>query len=135
MRSVIATAQSSPIVSGCDLLVGAHEAPQRLGVEAAVGVGDKGPGHAEHPRISGERPVGELGQLPVVARRQIVADLADLLFDDVIVVDQPFRRRRDRASFLEPPWRWCDRPRAAPPRCRRAAPPRAGALVRLEAIG
>jgi hypothetical protein len=43
--------------------------------------------------------VGELGQLPVVVGRQVVADLAELLLDDMEVVDQPFRRRRDR-SFV-----------------------------------
>ena len=50
-----------------DLLVGAHVAAQHLGIEAAVGVGDESPGDTEHPRISGERSVRELGQLPVIA--------------------------------------------------------------------
>src|SRR5688500_4103011 len=56
---------------------------------------DEGPGHAENPRIPGERPAGELRQLAVVARRQIVADLADLLFDEVVAVEQPLGGRRD----------------------------------------
>ena len=64
-------------------------------------MGDEGPGQAEHARISGERPVGELRQLPVIAGRQIGADLADLLLDEMIVVDQPFRRRRDRAALVD----------------------------------
>ena len=40
-----------------DALIGAHEAAQHLGIEAAVGVGDEGPGDAEHARIAGERSV------------------------------------------------------------------------------
>ena len=83
------------------LLVGAHEAAQHLGIEVAVGVGDEGPGQAEHPRISGERSVGQLRQLPIVAGRQGGADFANLPFDEVIVVDQPFGRRRDGAALID----------------------------------
>jgi hypothetical protein len=43
--------------------------------------------------------LGELGELAVVGRRQVVADLADLLVDDVEVVDQPFGSGRDRTLF------------------------------------
>ena len=81
-----------------DLLVGPHVAAQHLGIEAAIGVGDEGPGHAEHARISRERPVSKLGQLAVIARRQIGADFADLPLDEMVVVDQPFGRRGDRAA-------------------------------------
>ena len=52
MRSVIATAHSSPIVQRLHALVGAHEAAQRLGIEAAVGVRDERPGEAEDARIA-----------------------------------------------------------------------------------
>ena len=61
---------------------------------------DKGPGHAEHAGVSGERPDGEFRQLPVIARRQIRADFANLFFDEMIIVDQPFRGRRDRATLV-----------------------------------
>ena len=50
-----------------DALVGAHETPQGLGFEAAVGVRDECPGDAEHARKAGERSGGELGQLAVEA--------------------------------------------------------------------
>ena len=76
-------------------LVGAHEAAQHLRIEAAVRMGDKGPGHAEDARIAGEGPGRELRQLTVVARRQVGANFADLLFDDVVVVEQPFGGGRD----------------------------------------
>jgi len=80
-------------------LIGTHEPAQHFGIEAAVGVSDEGPCHAEHPRKAGERTSGQLRQLPVVAGRQIVADLADLLFDEVIVVEQPLGGRSDRTAF------------------------------------
>jgi hypothetical protein len=80
MRSVMATAHSSPIVSGATVLVGAHEAAQRLGLEAAVGVRDIGPGDAEHAREPANGPSASLRQLAIEAAAGL-ADLADLLFD------------------------------------------------------
>ena len=58
---------------------------------------DVSPRDAENARVPFQRSVGELGQLPVISARQVVANLANLLFDDVKIVDQPLRRRRDRA--------------------------------------
>ena len=84
-----------------DPLVGAQERAEEMRLEAAVGVRDDGPGHAVHARIAGERPVHQLRQLAVVAARQIVADLADLLLDDVHVVDEPFRRGRGHALVAD----------------------------------
>jgi hypothetical protein len=63
-------------------------------------MGDEGPRHAEHPRVSGERPVGQFRQLPVVAGRQIVANPTDLLFNEVVVVEQPLGRGRDGAPLV-----------------------------------
>ncbi|MDT4818208.1 hypothetical protein FQZ97_512990 [compost metagenome] len=77
-----------------DALVGSNEAAQDIGVEVAVRVGDKGPSHPEDSRIAREWPLRELGKLAIVAGRQVVPDLADLLLHDVIVVEQPFRGRR-----------------------------------------
>ena len=67
----------------------------------AVGMGDEGPGDAENPRIAGERPLGQFRQLAIVARRQIVADLADLLFDQVIVVEHPFSSGDHASATLQ----------------------------------
>ena len=58
---------------------------------------DVGPRDPEHPRIPFQRTVGELGQLPIEAARQVVANFANLLLDHVKIIDQPLRRRRDRA--------------------------------------
>ncbi|MFI5020967.1 MAG: hypothetical protein ACHQRJ_04855 [Alphaproteobacteria bacterium] len=64
---------------------------------------DEGPGEAEHARIAFQRPFRDLGKLAVEAGRKIVLDLADLLVDDVIIVDQPFGRRRDRTVVVGRP--------------------------------
>ena len=79
-----------------DALICAHEPGEDVGIEQAVRVGDIGPGDAQHPRIARERSLGELRQLLIVAGRQILADLADLHFHDVVVVDKPLGGRRDR---------------------------------------
>src|SRR5581483_967731 len=54
-----------------------------------------------HPRVTLERPVGQLRQLTIEPGRQIVTNLAELFVDDVEVVDEPFRRRRDRALLTD----------------------------------
>ena len=77
-------------------LIGGDETAEHLLVETAVRMGDEGPGQAEDARISGQRPLRELGQLAIEARGKIAPDLADLVLDDVEIVDQPFGRRRDR---------------------------------------
>ena len=77
------------------MLVCTHESAQRLDVEAAVGVRDERPGDSQHARVPREVALGQLRQLPVEAGRQVIADLADLLVDDVEIVDQPFGSRRD----------------------------------------
>ena len=82
-------------------LVGRDEPRQQVRVEAAVRMRDECPRQPEHAWIAGQRPVGELGQLPVVAGRQVVIDLADLRLDDMVVVDQPFRGRRDCAALAD----------------------------------
>ena len=86
---------------GLHLLVGVQEAAQHLGVEMAVGVGDEGPGEAEHARIADERAIDQLWQLAVIAAGQGGADFADLALDEVVVVDQPFGGGGDRLAGLD----------------------------------
>ena len=83
------------------LLIGPDIADQHLGVETTVGMSDEGPGDAEDARVADERTRGELGKLPVIARRQVGAKLANLLLDEMIVVDEPFGRRRYRPPFID----------------------------------
>src|SRR5687768_8391858 len=66
-----------------------------------VGVGDERPGKTKDPRIAGERSRSQLRQLPVKAWRKVVADLADLLLDEVVVVEQPFGSRHHSSATFE----------------------------------
>ncbi|MNO61713.1 hypothetical protein D3C76_523680 [compost metagenome] len=86
---------------GLHTLIGGDEVPQHVGIEVAVGVGDEGPGQAEDARVAGERPLGQLRQLAVITGRQVLTDFADLLFDDVIVVQQPFGGGHYAATALQ----------------------------------
>ena len=83
------------------LLVRAHGPPQAVRIEAAVGMRDVGPGETEDPGVAGQVPLGQFRELAVVVRRQVVVDLAKLLVDDVVVVDEPLRGRGDRALVLD----------------------------------
>src|SRR3989442_3836898 len=58
---------------------------------------DERPGHPVDTRITRERSVSQLGELAVEPGRQVVADLEPLFVHEMEVVDQPFRRGRDRS--------------------------------------
>jgi hypothetical protein len=58
-------------------------------------VRDECPRDSEDPRISGKWAGDQLGQLAVEARRKIMKNFPDLNFDEMIVIEQPFSRRRD----------------------------------------
>ena len=61
----------------------------RVLVELAVGVGDQFQCQRVNPRIAEKRRDRELGQQHIVPRRQVAAHLAQRVFDDVEIVDQP----------------------------------------------
>jgi hypothetical protein len=67
----------------------------------AIGVGDESPCEAEDSGVAFEMSLGKFRQVPVEAGVQIALDLTELLFHDVEVVDDPFRRGRDRALLVE----------------------------------
>ena len=100
-RSAIGTAHSSPMVSGWTRWNALDEALESLGLEAAVGMGDEGPGQPEYPRVALEGSLGELRQLAVESRRQILPDLSKDVLHDVEVVDEPLRGRGDRAFLSD----------------------------------
>ena len=83
-----------------DRLVAVHEAQQLLPVEAAVAVADQLHGHGVDACVARELAGRELGQLAVVAARQVLAHVADLGSDQVVVVEQPLRRRCDELSLV-----------------------------------
>ncbi len=72
-----------------DLLIGGHETAQRILVEAAVAVGDRLQGDVVDARKAGRQSFREHRQLPAVAARQMPACGADLLVDEIEVVEQP----------------------------------------------
>ena len=83
---------------GLHRLIGLNEAGEFFNVEGAVGVGDERPGNAEHTRITGKRTFAQFRQGAVIAGRQIVLDLANLLVDDIKIVEHPFGRGLDGAA-------------------------------------
>src|SRR5664280_1386741 len=61
---------------------------------------NKRPCDAKHARIPGERPVGEFGKLSIIPSRQVGTNFTNLLFDKVVIVDQPFCGGGDRAALV-----------------------------------
>jgi hypothetical protein len=57
---------------------------------------DVGPGDAVDPGSPREPAAEKLGELAIEARRKIIANLPELIVDDVEVVREPLRRGRDR---------------------------------------
>ena len=79
-------------------LVAVHEAHQLLPVQAAVAVADELHGQGVDARVARELAEGELGQLAVVAGREVPAHVEDLGGDEMVVVEEPLRRGRDELS-------------------------------------
>ncbi len=82
-------------------LIRDDEAPQGFGVEPAVGVRDEGRRQRVNAGIALERSGVELRKLAVVVLRHVVANLPQLLLDDVEVVDEPLGGGRDRPFFAD----------------------------------
>ena len=80
-----------------DFLIGADIFDEGFSVETTVGMRHESPCQAEHTWVTRERAGEELGKQSIVARRQIRFDGANLRFDEMIIVDQPFGSRRQRA--------------------------------------
>ena len=82
-----------------DALVGLDEAGQRVRIEVAVGMRDVGPGQTENAWVAGKGAIGEFRQLAIVAGRQVFDDIADVLFDMMIVIEQPFGCGHDTTAM------------------------------------
>ena len=78
-------------------LVGRHEAGKALRVDPAVAVRDRLERDVVDARQPGGGPVRQARQLAAVPLGQVPLGRADLLFDQVEVVEQPFRGGRDAA--------------------------------------
>ena len=83
-----------------DLLERGDEPADVLEVDPPFGVRDQGDGQLVDPRVAGQRAAGQLGQLAVVAARQALADLADVLLDHVVVVEQPLAGGARRPALV-----------------------------------
>jgi hypothetical protein len=58
-------------------------------------------GHGVDARVALELARGELGQLAVEVAGQVLAHVAELGRDEVVVVEQPLHRRRDELSPVD----------------------------------
>ena len=94
---MIGIAQSSPRRRSLTRLVGSHEAAQGFGIDAAIAMRDRLEGDVIDARLPGRRPVRQARQLAAVAFGQMPLGGADLLFDQVEIVEQPLAGRRDPA--------------------------------------
>src|SRR6187200_168733 len=57
-------------------------------------------GYLVYSRIPGERPSGQFGQGITILFRKMFLSRFDLLFDEIVIVQQPFAGRRNRAVFI-----------------------------------
>jgi hypothetical protein len=76
-------------------LVGGEETRSALGVDAAVDVGDEFEGQVVDPRTALGSLVQEPGQPADIGARQMQAGDANLLFEEVEIIDEPFGGGRD----------------------------------------
>lgn len=76
-------------------LISLDEARQFLNVEGAVSVGNERPGDAEDARMAVQWPVRQFWQTAVEAGWKVTLDLANLFLNDVKIIKQLFRSRRD----------------------------------------
>ena len=90
-----------------DALVGLDEARNELVIETAVGMHHQLVGQFIDPGKTGPGAFLELGELVIEPTRKVLADLAELFLDDVVIIEHPFGSRSDR---LPVPRRLRDRP-------------------------
>ncbi len=78
-------------------MVGGHETGEALRIHAPVAVRDDLERNVVDPRQSGGRPAFQARQFPAVSLRQVTLGGADLLFDQVKVIEKPFPGGRNLA--------------------------------------
>jgi hypothetical protein len=88
-------------VEGHRLLVGVHEARERLRVRLEVAGAEEPVDHPVRPRGPGERADGERGQAAVEAGREVLANLSHGTLDEVGVVEEPLGELRPGRLGLE----------------------------------
>ncbi len=76
-------------------LIGGDEAAQAVRVDASIAMRDGFQRDVVYPRQAAGNALGQAGQFTAVAFRQVAAGGADLLFDQIQIVEQPFGGRGD----------------------------------------
>ena len=84
---------------GGDRLVGRHEAAETFRVHPTVAMRNGLQRDVVHARTPGRRTLSQARQFAAVALRQVPLGRADLLFDQIEIVEQPFPGRRDPAAL------------------------------------
>ena len=84
-----------------DLLVGSDEAAQVFRIDPAVAVRDGFQRDVVDARLTCRRSFSQARQLLAVTLRQMPLSRADLFFDQVEIIQQPFGRRRQLPVFLD----------------------------------
>ena len=74
-------------------MIRSNEPAQCICIQATVRVRDQSQGNGVNPRIVFEFALSEFWELVVVALWKIFANLSQLLFDDVKVIDEPLGGR------------------------------------------
>ena len=100
-RSMIGIAHNSPSLSGVTDWYAETNARTLSASTRPSRVRDQLQGDGVNPRVTRGRPVRQPGQLPAVAARQMPPGRANLLFDEVVVVEEPLGRGRDPAALLQ----------------------------------
>jgi hypothetical protein len=83
------------------LLVGRHETAETFRVHPSIAVRDRFMRDVVHARKSGRRSVQQARQFPAITLRQVPLGRADLFFDQIEVVEEPFPGRRDPAVRID----------------------------------
>src|ERR1700735_78665 len=81
-------------------LISRNKPAKHFRFETAIRVSHERPSHAENARIPLQMPGSQFRQLFIKPDREVIANFAQLFFDDVKVVNQPFRSGRDRVLQL-----------------------------------
>ena len=88
-------------LEGGDRLVGGDETAEAFRIDPSVAVRDRFERDVVHARKPGRWAVRQARQLPAVPLGQVSLGRADLLFDQIEIIEQPFAGRRDPAVRLD----------------------------------
>ncbi len=94
-------AHNSPRLQGSDCLVGRYKTAETLRIHPPIAVRDRLQRNVIYARKTGRGTIQQPGQFPAVTLWQMPSGRADLLFDQIEVVEQPFPCRSNPAVCLD----------------------------------